>query len=242
MATQQQPLFYKRVVPLSKERHKSLYIEPVAGFAYASKANSIYVAVAEFPRACRDYPIVFGRDGLGNLFPVVLLGLKSNQNLFVDKKGEWRADYIPAYARRYPFILSTTAGQGDKFTVCIDESYPGFNTAKEGQPLFDGRGKESKVLKQAVDFLRDYQTHVQLTAAFCKNLEKLAILESMQANISLKSGEKFSVGGFVCVSRNKLKGLQPKQFAELVKSDQMEMIYAHLQSLRNVESLSRKLT
>ena len=240
-STPMMPLFYKKVVPLSKEQHKKLYLEPVEGFNFAAGTNSLYIAAAEFPRASREYPIVFGRDAQNNLFPLALLGLKKNQNLFVDDAGKWNADYVPAYARRYPFILATPDAKKAQFTVCIDESYPGFNTAKEGQPLFNTKGDEGPVLKQAVDFLKDYQSHVRLTDAFCKGLEELEILEPMQANVSMKSGQKFAIAGFQCVSRAKLKELAPKKLVDLAKSDHLELIYCHLQSLNNMNNLTRKL-
>jgi len=240
-STPMMPLFYKKVVPLSKEQHKKLFLEPVEGFNFAAGTNSLYIAAAEFPRASREYPIVFGRDGQNNLFPLALLGLKKNQNLFVDNAGKWNADYVPAYARRYPFILATPDTKKAQFTVCIDESYPGFNTAKEGQPLFNAKGEDGPVLTQAIDFLKDYQSHVRLTEAFCKGLEELEILEPMQANVSMKSGEKISIAGFQCVSRAKLKELAPKKLVDLAKSDQLELIYCHLQSLSNINNLTRKL-
>lgn len=242
MSAQQQPLFYKKVVPLNKEKHSKLFIEPIEGYEFAKDTNSLYIAAVEFGRVSREYPIVFGQDAQGEIFPVVLLGLKNNQNVFVDDKGKWDAEYIPAYARRYPFIL---AGQGDgenqQFAVCIDEGYAGFNTAKEGQALFDSKGEQSPVLKQAVDFLQDYQKHVILTNELCRNINKLGILEPMQANVEMKSGDKLSLGGFQCVNREKLAGLKPGQLADLVKTGQMELIYAHLFSLNNVTRLMNKM-
>jgi hypothetical protein len=237
-----QPLFYKKIVPLNKEQHKALYIESTDNYLFAKDSNSLYIAAVEFPRAAAEYPIVFGTDGEGKVFPVVLLGLKSNQNLFIDKKGVWKADYIPAYTRRYPFILAVNKTEGeDQFTVCIDEGYPGFNKKKEGKPLFDAKGNESPVLQQAVDFLKDYQNQIRLTSAFCNNLAELAILEPMQANIEMKSGDKFAIGGFQCVSREKLKALAPDKLQALVQSGQMELIYAHLLSLHNINTLMSRM-
>lgn len=232
-----QPLFYKKVIPLNKDRHKNLYIEPVEGYNFAAETNSLYIAAIEFIKAASEYVIVFGQDAEKTVYPVVLLGLKVNQNLFVDKKGKWNADYIPAYARRYPFILATPKADAENFTVCIDESYTGFNTAKEGQILFDKKGKETAILKQAVEFLQDYQKNVQLTTLFCKNLVKLDLLEPMQANVQMKTGDKFAIGGFQCVSRKKLKLLKPEKLAELAKSDELELIYTHLLSLNNISRL-----
>lgn len=235
-----QPVFYKNVVPLNKEQHKELFLEPQDGFEFAGQANSLYVAAVEFPQASMEYPIVFARDNDEQLFPVALLGLKQGQNLYIDKSGKWDASYIPAYARRYPFILARGNAEDAQYAVCIDEGYTGFNTAKEGQPLFDKEGKETELLSQAVNFLQDYQKHVELTTQFCGSLSDLDLLEPMTANIQMKSGEKMSIGGFFCVSREKLKALKPGKMADLVKTDQMELIYLHLQSLRNVNSLLSK--
>lgn len=239
-----QPLFYKNVVPLNKDKHSKLYIEPIDGYGFAKETNSLFIAAVEFGKVAREYPIVFGADPEGATFPVVLLGLKNNQNLFVDDKGKWNAEYIPAYARRYPFILGGQSDDKDQqqFAVCIDEAYPGFNTAKEGQALFTGKGEHTAILKQAVDFLTDYQNQIVLTTQFCRNISELGILEPMQANVEMKSGDKMSLGGFQCVNREKLAEVKPGKLADLVKTGQMELIYAHLLSLNNVANLLNKLS
>jgi len=234
----QLPLFYKKAIPLNKDTHSELFIEPIDNFLYTKGTNSIYIAAIEFLKAAKEYPIVFAVGGDNNIFPVVLLGIDNNSNLFINKKGEWDANYIPAYVRRYPFILASENNQ--KFTVCIDETYPGFNTSQKGKPLFNKKGEYEKILSQAVDFLQDYQNHVQLTTLFCNNLQTLGLLESMQANYTKASGENQLLGGFLGINREKLKALAPEKLAELVKSDQMELIYAHLASMENLNKLIRK--
>ena len=108
--------------------------------------------------------------------------------------------------------------------------------------LFNDKGEQSDILSQAVDFLKDYQTHVNLTALFCENLSKLDILEPMQANIERATGEKTTLGGFMGVNRDKLKALKPAKLAELLKSDQMELVFAHLASLSNIKTLMKRST
>ncbi len=240
-STQAQPLFYKNVVPINKEQHGELYIEAIEGFDFAKQSSSLYIAAIEFAQAAREYAIVFGKDSSGALFPAVLLGLNPNQNLYIDKKSKWDATYIPAYARRYPFILARADEAAEaQYTVCIDEGYKGFNTAKEGKPLFDKKGEQTEVLSQAVNFLKEYQEHVDLTRSFCEQLAELDILESMTANIEMKSGEKLSIGGFFAVNRDKLKALKPGKLADLLKTDQMELLFYHLFSLKNVNTLMAK--
>jgi len=175
------------------------------------------------------------------IFPVVILGIKNNQNLYIDKQGKWLANYIPAYIRRYPFILATSNDSDDNFAVCVDESYSGFNEKNKGQALFDIEGNETDALKQTIEFMKEYQNHIQLTAIFSNNIKTMEILEPMQANVELKDGEKFAMGGFLGVNREKLKALPSEKLAELVTTDQMELICAHLNSLENIDILFQRM-
>ena len=241
------PLFYKNVVPLNKEAHSALHVEEIKDYLHTRETNSIYIAAVEFLPAAREYPIVFAKGADQRFFPALLLGLEENKNLFVDAEGKWLAEYIPAYVRRYPFILATPEDSGqDKdqdatFTVCIDEGFPGFNRDQAGKPLFDEQGRQTELLDQAMDFLRDYQSQVQLTAGFCQNLAGHGLFEPMQANVELASGVKHVLGGFFGVNRDRLKALKPEQLAELLKSDEMELIFAHLASLSNLDNLMKRL-
>ena len=230
------PLFYKKPVPLNRDQHGDLYMEPVNDFRHTKDTNSVYISAVEFIKASRDYPVVFGKNADGSVFPAVLLGLQNSQNQFIDKKGKWLVDYIPAYVRRYPFILATNPGSTDTFAVCIDEGYSGFNTKKKGQRLFEENGEESDILRQSIEFLKGYQNQIQLTNVFCKNLKDSGLLDPMQAKIT-KDGEERSLGGFLCVNRERLKGMEPKKLAELMMSDQLELIFAHLFSLKNLNRL-----
>ena len=236
-----QPLFYKNISPLNKQRHGDWSVETVSNYKHTSETNSLYIAAIEFIKAANEYPIVFCISGDDSVFPVVILGLRKNENLYVNKKGEWLANYVPAYVRRYPFILATGEEGTGNFTVCIDEDCPGFNKKGKGTKLFDKDGNESDLLKNSVEFLKEYQNHIQLTTLFCKSLKDLGLLEPMKADVKLADGEKISLGGFMGINREKLKGLDADTLANLVKTDQMELIYAHLSSLVNIDSLMAKL-
>ncbi len=236
-----QPIFYKKIVPLNKETHGDWSIEAVANYKHTSETNSLYIAAIEFIKAANEYPIVFGIAEDDSVFPVVILGLRKNENLYVNKKGEWLANYIPAYVRRYPFILATGEEGSDQFTGCVDSGCPGFNDKGNGTALFDKDGNESDLLKNSVEFLKEYQNHIQLTALFCKNIKDLGLLEPMKADVKMADGEELSLGGFMGINREKLKALDADALVNLVKTDQMELIYAHLTSLGNIDSLMSRL-
>ena len=128
-----QPIFYKNIVPLNKETHGDWSVEAVVNYKHTSETNSLYIAAIEFIKAANEYPIVFGVGEDESVFPVVILGLRKNENLYVNKKGEWLANYIPAYVRRYPFILATGEEGSDQFTVCVDNDCPGLIKRKKEQ-------------------------------------------------------------------------------------------------------------
>lgn len=63
----------------------------------------------------------------------------------------------------------------------------------------------------------------------------------MKADVKLADGEEITLGGFMGVNREKLKTLDSEKLVNLIKTDQMELIYAHLISLGNIDSLMAKL-
>ena len=238
----QLPLFYKNIIPLSSIIHKNHYIEYSGNYKFARNTNSTYIANIEFTKAAREYPIVFAMEKDNSVYPVVLLGLDKDQNLFVDKDGNWLATYIPAYVRRYPFILAKTEeSKADNFTICIDDQYPGFNTNKKGEKLFGRSGSYSDQLKKSIEFLREYNNHTQITATFCAKLKELNLLEPMKLSVKTNDGKELSMVGFMGVNRGRLKSLPPERVIELFKTDQLELIYLHLASLANVEVLMHRL-
>src|SRR5262249_47003440 len=72
-------------------------------------------------------------------------------------------------------------------------------------------------------------------------VRELDLLESMQAQVETKSGEKWSLAGFMAVNRAKLKAIPADKLAELVKTDELELLYLHLQSMRNFSGLPGRL-
>jgi SapC len=233
------PMFYRNVVALSRDRHKDWYIDTEQGYRFAANTNSIYIVASEFAPAAREYAIVFARDREGNAIPAILLGLQRDQNLILDSAGRWQGEYVPAYVRRYPFILASTVEMGDQFTVCIDEAYTGFNTAQEGQRLVAEDGTQGELLSRSVKFLQEFHQHTVLTVNFCKALDSLGLLDNMQAEISLNSGAKYSLTGLFCVTRAKLAALTADQLKTLFDQGYLDLIYLHMHSLNNIDKLMR---
>ena len=233
----QLPMFYRNVTALSRERHKGWYIDTDQGYSFAAASNSVFVAASEFAAVAREYAIVFARDANGAAVPAALVGLANDRNLLVGVDGVWLGRYVPAYMRRYPFILATVNVASDQFTVCIDETYSGFNTAREGELLIDDNGEQGPLLSKSVKFLQEYYQHTQFTVKFCEALDQARLLDSMQANISLNSGPTFALSGFFCVTRERLAAVTAEQLKQFFDLGYLDLIYLHMHSLANMDRL-----
>ncbi|MDX1528901.1 MAG: SapC family protein [Gammaproteobacteria bacterium] len=236
-----QVLFYENANPITKERHRDWFVETGHDYSFAQKTNSVPLTAVEFPSAGREYAIVFAGANEGTTLPVAILGMADAQNLYLTAEGGWKASYIPAFVRRYPFIFATD-GEGKTFTLCIDEGFAGCNQEGQGRPLFDDEGGRTDYLEGVLKFLQEYQVQHQRTQAFIKRLRELNLLEPMQANVALKSGKKHSIAGFQVVSRDKLNALSADAIHDLFKSGALELIYTHLQSLANFGAMVDRLS
>lgn len=237
MATQL--MIYESAVPVSHGRHGKWAIDAGADFGFSRKVNSVPLTAVEFTAAAMEYVIIFA--GTGDVVtPAVLLGMRDEENLYLAEGGGWKARYVPAFLRRYPFVFSSR-DEGATFTLCIDESYPGFNQEARGKALYDEPQKPSQYTQNVLKFLQQYQLEFQRTQTFCRKLKELNLLEPMRAQVSLESGERIALSGFMAVDRARLKTLSADKLAELVKSDEMELIHAHLLSMRNFAGMRERL-
>ena len=119
----------------------------------------------------------------------------------------------------------------------IDESFKGCNRDGQGERLFDSEGEQTQYLKGVLSFLQDYQLRFQRTKVYCDRLKSHGLLQPMQAQFSLTSGEKRSLSGFMTVDREKLKALSSEDLETMFGNDELECTYLHLHSLRHFSSM-----
>ncbi|MBK7955911.1 MAG: SapC family protein [Candidatus Accumulibacter sp.] len=234
-----QLLIYETAVPVSAARHRGVSLEASGSYAFSAGINAVPLMAIEFPRAVAEYAIVFSAES-EEVMPVVVLGIRNEQNLYLSSDARWKADYIPGFIRRYPFVFSSSA-DGQSLTLCIDESHPGVNREGRGNALFGDDGKPTPYVDQVLDFLKDYQAHFERTRAFGRRIHELGLLEPMQANVTTPQGEKLTLGGFLVVSRDKLRELAGETLQQLVKTDELELLYLHLASMRNFNEVKDRL-
>jgi len=233
-----QALIYEQAVPVNQEKHRDWSVKAGADYSFASGVNSVPVLAVEIQNAAAEYPVVFA-GGEEAMMPAVVMGVRDKENLYLQKDGAWQAKYIPAFIRRYPFVFSSS-DEGSSFTLCIDEEFSGCNQEGKGERLFDADGEQTQYLSGVLEFLKEYQIQYQRTRAFCDKLRELELLEPMEAKFTTPGGEAGALGGFMAINREKLKALSGDRLAELAKNDALELIYIHLQSMRNFSVMLEK--
>jgi len=233
-----QLMFYDSAVPVSSKRHVGLSVKAGEQYDFARKVSSVPLTAAEMRPAAAEYVVVFAGQS-ETVMPVVILGVEANQNLYVKDDGGWDSTYVPAFVRRYPFVFAASQ-DGKSFTLCIDEAFSGCNREGRGEQLFDIEGVRTQYLETVLNFVKGYQVQHQRTQALCKRLVELGLLEPVQARFTLPGGVRRGLTGFMAVNRTKLKALSRETLADMAVSDELELIYLHLQSMLNFKHLLQR--
>lgn len=224
-------LFYTQPEPISFDAHGKLGVTPAdKPYAFVAQTNIVPLTVTEFAPAALSYPIIF----VGDLKqPVVAMGLRQNDNLFIDN-GDFRADaYIPAYVRRYPFVFANDDTQ-NRMILCIDRG-AAFVSENAEIPLFEGE-QPSAYVNNAMEFCNNFEQERLRTESFVKLLTDLDLFETREANFTPRNadgtpGEVQKLAEYFAVSEDKLKALPAEKLAELRDNGALGQIYAHLVSL-----------
>jgi hypothetical protein len=234
-----QLLIYETAVPVSPARHGKHSVEVGGNYAFSAGVNAVPLMAVEILRAATEYAVVFTAVG-EDVMPAVVLGVKGDQNLYLAADGHWNAKYIPAFIRRYPFVFAASA-DAKTLTMCVDEAYPGLNTQGRGARLFDDDAKPTPYVERVLTFLKEYQAHFVRTQVFGRRLKEYGLLEPMQAKVTTPTGATLSLTGFMAVSRAKLRELSGEQLSALAKTDELELLYLHLYSMRNFADVKDRL-
>lgn len=228
----QLPLFYKDLLPLNSRDHKNWKIKPFADAGFIGQTHALPVTVDELIDAQRDFPIVFSAGD--NPVPLALMGLNEGVNTFVDAEGKINENvYLPAYTRRYPFMLARLQPGAEELSLCFDPSAGVVGDFAEGDALFDENGEPSQVTQGILDFCQKFEESGSRTKAFMDELAKHDLL--MDGEIAITRNDKpdqpFIYRGFRMVDENKLRELPAATLETLNKNGMLLIIHAHLFSL-----------
>jgi len=236
-APQALPLFYNNLEPLSSQAHADFKVRPATAAPFLVKQHAVPVTVDEFALVQRFMPIVFsvGPDPI----PLALMGLNEGVNVFVDDAGQIGHPnfYVPAYVRRYPYMLAKLQPDSQELSLCFDPTSETIGSFDDGQPLFVD-GQPSELTKNILAFNEMFEQAGARTAAFMRDLVESELLMDGEVSIQPDGAEQpFIYRGFQMVNEEKLSKLRGDQLRKMTKSGMLPLLYAHLFSLSQMREI-----
>jgi hypothetical protein len=224
------PLFYNQLEPLSSSAHGAWKARRMESAPFLAQTHAVPLTVEEFALAQRHFPIVFSVGE--NPVPLALMGLNEGVNVFVDEEGKLTSDvYVPAYVRRYPFMLARLRPDVDELSLCFDPTADAVGAFEEGEALFQD-DQPSETTKQILGFCENFEQAGMQTGAFMKELADNKLLIDGEVSIQPEgSAQPFIYRGFQMISEDALKNLRGDVARKMIQSGLLPLIYAHLFSL-----------
>ena len=225
------PLLYNDLVPLNSGQHSKMRLQRLLTVPGLSETHAIPVTVEEFAHVQRVFPIIFSAGD--EPVPLALMGLNEGVNTFIDADGQTIGEpaYMPAYLRRYPFILARLQPDSDELSLCVDPTAGALSEDGDGEALFDG-DQPSALTKNILAFCEQFETAGLRTQAFMTDLQKSGLL--MEGEVSIQPDgvdQPFLYRGFRMDDEEKLRDLRGDELRKLAQSGMLPLIYAHLMSL-----------
>ena len=225
--------------PLSPDRHRRLRLASTPDYRFAAHEIIAPFVSDEMWQIAREYITVFSKQP--DELPLAILGTEAGVNGYVgDGNPPWWGRYVPAHLRRYPFILAprTTTpddAQGDqRFTLYIDTAAPQLNET-EGRPLFKEDGQPAELLQEVQQALLGLQQDFAITQALVQQIDQAGLLVAHNLQVNRAGREPVALSGFRVVDQTKLRACAPDVLAELARTRALDLVYAHIGSLSNLQ-------
>lgn len=188
--------------------------------------------ITEFKLACTYMPIIF--SPIGKPMPIALTSFTTGNNSFVTE-GQWQTNsYIPAAIRRYPFVLGDANTEG-KRPLYIDST--AIKNDHEN-PLFDTDGNSGKIIKQALQFCKDYDDHLTITENTVDLIDSLDLFKETQLVIKNKDGTESKTRIFKIIDTVKYQNLSDNDIVTLQKHHALWVIHTHIVSMSKTQYIA----
>ena len=230
------PLFYSKVRPIDPRFHAGKSLPTAIAYQFAAKTNSVPINGGEFPAVQRDYPIVFARSA-DNVVALAVLGLRPDENLFVDAEGRWeRHAYVPAYVRRFPFVF--VEAPDSRMALAVEHDVLVDNGTR---PLFDTDQKPTPLLQGAMAFCGSFQKgHIDSRAFFDALVKENLLVEQQADTIAGARQQRIRLSGFHVIDEERLKAMSPATLVDWRAKGWLAWVYAQIFSHQNWRLLAQR--
>jgi hypothetical protein len=231
------PLLYNGLEPVNRQAHGDQKVRRLDRIPAVAQAHAVPVTVDEFMLAGRHYPIIFSSGD--QPVPLALMGLHEGANTYFDGEGKLVDSnvYVPAYLRRYPFMLARLTESSDQLSLCFDPTSGAVGDFADGDALFDG-DDPSPATNDILAFCEQFEQAGQRTGAFMDELKSMSLLMDGEVAIQPEGSEQpFVYRGFQMVDENKFRELRGDELRKMNQSGSLALVMAHLFSLSLVRDI-----
>ncbi len=225
------PILYNGLVPLNSNEHGNFRVRSTDAAPFLKHQHAVPLTIDEFVSAQRFVPIIFsaGDDPV----PLALMGLNEGVNTFLDDEGKLRGPaYVPAYVRRYPWMLAKLRPDNDELSLCFDPTSEVVGEFEEGELLLEDN-QPTELTRNILKFCEEFEQAAHRTAMFMKDLKDLDLIMDGEVSIQLPGNEQpFIYRGFGMVNEEKLRDMRGDQLRKINQNGMLPLIHAHLFSLQ----------
>jgi len=224
------------IVPVRKEQHQKLKLANTRNISHVDGQHIIPISAAEYAQSSASFPIVLVKNPDSERFrSVAMLGLEAGENLFF-QDDKWIALSMPQSISMVPFSLGIDPDKENTLTACIDLDSEFVGEDKD-IALYEDDGKESEVLTNVQQALGRLYDNERMTENFIKELQENDLLQELELNVALSTGEKKKLVGIFTVNEDKIKSLSDDKVLDFHKRGLFVPIYSMLGSLTQVNHL-----
>ncbi|MEQ1498826.1 MAG: SapC family protein [Novosphingobium sp.] len=225
---------------LTPEAHAQLRIRAEAGTDLGDGVMAALAVPAEFRRLACEFPLLFRRDpATASWSALALLGFEPGENLYLDGT-RWDAACRPLSLAVQPFLIGRPAQGDGPAQVHIDMAHPRIAAGDEGIRVFDGEGRPTPFLEEAIEMLGALDDGYRASTDFFAAVERYELLEPFSMDVTLDSGAMHRLVGYNIVNEEALAALEPGILAELYAAGHLGPLYFAVASLGNLGKLVRR--
>jgi hypothetical protein len=232
------PLFYKDLAPLNAEQHKQFHVKSAESAKFLVEQHAVPLTIEEFVQCQRFWPIVFSAGE--NPIPLALLALNEGMNTLVDSEGKLRDrnTYVPAYVRRYPWMLARLDPSKEELSLCFDPTFEQIGLFEDGDRLINDDGTPTAITKEVLGFCEQFEQSARVTGQFMNELKESGLLMEGELTITPSDLAKpFVYRGFQMINEEKLRELRGDQLRKFSQNGMLPLLFAHLFSLQKMSDL-----
>ncbi|WNC73220.1 SapC family protein [Thalassotalea psychrophila] len=225
---------------LDSNTHINTKVLAFTDVTHSFNAHLVHTVPQEFKNIAQHYPIFFAKNEETGQFSIItLLGLRINENLFINE-GKWQGGYLPLNLQTEPFFLIEDEQEVDgklvsKPALAIDVNNSRVQTT-QGEAVFK-QGKATTYLQDKANLLAQFVEGTRFNNEFIKALLEQNLLEPVNLDITLESGEDISLQGLYTINKEVLVRVPATAQQEFERLGYVQLMTDILASLNNVEAL-----